>query len=186
MKSNSLETGNLKSIQSIVMIGMCSAIIAVLSQLSIPLPSGVPVTLQTFAIALTGYLLGWKAGAISTLIYVLLGCIGVPVFANFRGGVAVLFGKTGGFIFGFLFMAALCGAAYELRTKWHRILLVVLSAFGLFLCHLLGVLQFMLLTHMSFSASAFLVSVPYLIKDIISVVLAYFVSLMIRKTAFRS
>ena len=80
--------------KTIVMIGMFAAVLAVLSQISIPMPSGVPVTLQTFAVALTGFILGWKYGAISVGIYILLGTVGVPVFSNFSGGLGALFGKT--------------------------------------------------------------------------------------------
>lgn len=185
MKTSSKPSIRINSIQSITMIGMCAAIIAVLSQLSIPLPSGVPVTLQTFAVALTGYLLGWKAGAVSVLIYVLIGCIGVPVFANFKGGISMLFGKTGGFIYGFILMALLCGLAYEARKKAHASLLILLSSAGLLICHLLGTLQFMVLTDMTFTASALLVSIPYLVKDVISVICAYFVAVAIRKVIFR-
>jgi len=186
MKPSSVESYRLTSIQSITMIGMCTALTAVLSQLSIPLPSGVPVTLQTFAVALTGYLLGWKAGALSVFIYVMLGCIGVPVFANLGGGVSVLFGKTGGFIYGFIFMALLCGLGFELRKIAHAGLLILLSFAGLLICHLFGILQFMLLTDMTFQASAVLVSIPYMIKDIISVVFAYFAAMTIRKAVFHS
>lgn len=186
MKTNSVESKPLSSVQSIVMIGMCTAIIAVLSQLSIPLPSGVPITLQTFAMALTGYLLGWKAAGISTLIYVLLGCVGVPVFSHFKAGITVLFGKTGGFIFGFIFMSILCGLAYSYRNQFHHILFVLLSIAGLLICHLFGVLQFMILTHMSFWSSALLVSVPYLPKDIFSMIFAYCITKLIKPAIFRS
>lgn len=186
MKTKSVDSSNLTSISTIVMIGMCTAIIAVLSQLSIPLPSGVPITLQTFAIALTGYLLGWKAGTISTLIYVLLGTLGVPVFSNFGAGPAVLFGKTGGFIFGFLLMTFLCGLGMTAKGKVRPMILILCSILGLAACHLLGILQFMFLTHMSFGASALLVSVPYLIKDNISLIFAYCISLTIRKAVFQS
>ena len=75
-----------------------TAIIAVLSQITIPLPTHVPVTLQTFAVALAGYFLGWKGGAVSALVYGLLGAIGVPVFAGWSGGFSVIVGYTGGFI----------------------------------------------------------------------------------------
>lgn len=77
--------------KQIVGIGVMTAIIAVLSQITIPLPTHVPVTLQTFAVALAGYFLGWKGGAVSALVYGLLGAIGVPVFAGWSGGFSVVF-----------------------------------------------------------------------------------------------
>ena len=56
-----------KTIQ-IVLVGVFAAVLAVLSQISIPLPSGIPVTLQTFAVALCGYALGWKRGLLATAV----------------------------------------------------------------------------------------------------------------------
>ena len=70
----------------IVLTGMFAAVLAALSQIQIPMPSGVPVTLQTFAVALTGYVLGWQYGLASTAIYILLGAIGLPVFAGCISG----------------------------------------------------------------------------------------------------
>ena len=92
---------------TIVSIGLFTAIICVLSQIAIPLPTNVPITLQTFAIALAGYFLGWAKGTVSVIVYIFLGGVGVPVFANWKGGFGVLTGNTGGFIWGFILFALL-------------------------------------------------------------------------------
>jgi len=84
------------------------AIIAVSAQIIIPLPHGVPMTLQTFTIALAGILLGPKKGGLTVLIYILLGGVGVPVFAGFLGGLGVIFGFTGGFIMSFPLFRFFC------------------------------------------------------------------------------
>lgn len=99
---------------------MFAAVLAVMSQIAIPMPSGVPMTLQTFAVALAGAVLGWKLGALSALVYLLLGAAGVPVFSGMSGGLGVLLGKTGGFIFGFIFMALLCGLGAAQKNKGIR------------------------------------------------------------------
>ena len=109
---------NREKITNIVMVGVFAAVLAVLSQISFPLPSGIPVTLQTFAVALCGYALGCKRGTLAVLVYIVLGAVGLPVFANFSGGFGSLVGLAGGYIYGFLPMAALCG----LGTKMpHRV-----------------------------------------------------------------
>ena len=100
----------MKSTKTMIITAMFAAVIAVLAQIAFPLPSGVPVTLQTFAVALTGVVLGAKLGTISTFIYILLGAVGVPVFSGFNGGLGAIVGKTGGFIWGFLFLAFFAGA----------------------------------------------------------------------------
>ena len=77
----------------IAYIGIFAALIAVCSWISIPL--AVPVTLQTMAVCITAGLLGTKKSVLTVVVYILLGLIGVPVFAGFSSGVGVLFGMTG-------------------------------------------------------------------------------------------
>ena len=137
------------STKTIVTVGMFTAVLSVLSILTIPMPTGVPVTLQTFAMALCGYVLGWKKGTSSTLIYILLGTVGVPVFAGMTGGPSWLAGYSG--------------------------------LAGLAVCHLLGVIQFAIVAATPFPAAFVAVSVPYIVKDVISVVGAYLVAIPIRK-----
>lgn len=158
------------STKMIILTGMFAAVLAVLSQIQIPMPSGVPVTLQTFAVALTGFVLGWKYGLASTAVYILLGLVGVPVFTGFAGGLGKIVGPTGGFIWGFLFLAAGCGIA---RQKINPLLRVLLPSGGLLLCHLLGTLQYTVVADQGFLEALMLVSVPYLLKDFISVALAF-------------
>lgn len=165
------------STKTLVTTGMFTAIIAVLSILEIPMPSGVPITLQTFAVALCGFVLGWKQGTLCAFLYVLLGAIGLPIYAGMTGGLGKLFGVTGGFLIGFLPMAALCGLK---NNSSNKVLPVFLGLVGLVICHIFGGIQFSLLTGNSFISAMLLVSVPYLMKDILSTVGAYAVSLALR------
>ena len=160
--------------------GMFAAVIAVLSQVAIPLPSGVPVTLQTFAVALAGFTLGAKLGVVSTAVYVLIGTVGVPVFANFKGGLASLTGPTGGFIWGFIIMAFLCGLGSDNKNK---VFAAVFGTAGLLLCHLCGAAQFTAIKGGGFVQSLLIVCVPYLVKDFISLALAYPLAMIIRNRA---
>ena len=89
----------------LVQIALFAAIIAVCSWIQIPMT--VPFTMQTFAVFCALATLGGKGGTISVLIYIVLGAVGVPVFAGFTGGVGILFGTTGGYIIGFLFTGLL-------------------------------------------------------------------------------
>jgi len=150
-----------------VRVALFAAVIAVLSQISIPMPSGVPATLQTFAIALTGYALGKKLGPAAVAVFLALGAVGVPVLANFSGGIAKFVGVTGGFLWGFLPMAFLCGLGAEMP----KLQAIALGVAGLLVCHVCGVLQFALVTGSGVVQSALLVSLPYLVKDVVSVAL---------------
>lgn len=169
--------------RDIVCVGMFAAVLAILSQITIPMPSSVPITLQTFAVALTGFVLAWKLGTASTLVYILIGAIGVPVFSGFSGGVQRLVGYTGGFIWGFIIMVFLCGVAV---LKTNKAFVFLLSMAGLAICHLLGVIQFMIVTGRGFAEAFLLASAPYIIKDVISVILAYAVGMQIRKRLIRA
>lgn len=161
-----------------VLTGMLTAVLAVLSIIQIPMPSGVPITLQTFAVALCGYVLGSKFGAISAFLYVLLGTIGLPIFAGMTGGIGVLLSYTGGFLFGFIPMAFLCGISQKSKNK---LLPIAWGVLGLAICHLFGVIQFSIVSGTALIPSFMLVSVPYLIKDVLSVVGASFVAIAIRR-----
>lgn len=101
------------SIQDICSIAIMTAITAVMAQISIPMPIGVPLTMQTFAVTLTAIILGARKGMFAMIIYILLGAVGVPVFSNFSGGVYHLLGPTGGFLFSFPVMAWLIGWGIE-------------------------------------------------------------------------
>lgn len=148
-------------------IAMMSAVIAVLSLISIPLPSGVPLTLQTFAIAFCGLLLGWRSGLAAVAVYLLLGAVGVPVFAGGKAGFQVLASLTGGFLWGFLPMAALCGASVRKLP-----LQALLCIAGLAVCHIAGVVQFAAVTRQTWLRAAQVASFPFLVKDLLSVAAA--------------
>lgn len=163
---------------------MFAAIISVLSILQIPTPWGVPFTLQTFAIALCGYVLGKKYGTVATGIYVILGAVGVPVYAGMKAGFGVLFGPTGGYIIGFVFMALFCGIAYDFFERKHAagiVLAIVFSLAGLAFCHGFGIVQLKSYYEMTWAAAAMAGTVPYLLKDVISIVIAFALAAAVRK-----
>ena len=164
----------------LVSIALFAAIIAVMSQISIPTPFGVPISLQTFAVALCGYFLGAKKGAAALLVWIAVGAVGVPVFTGFKGGFAALLGVTGGFIYGFIPLVLLCGV--EFKRKPLRILL---GAAGILACHLCGAVQYALLMGIDLPQSVLTVSVPFLIKDMVSIVAAYFGAIAIKSAAKR-
>lgn len=163
--------------QSMVRIAVFTAVLSVLSVLQIPMPSGVPVTLQTFAVALCGYVLGAWAGVGSVALYVAAGAVGIPVFAGMKGGIAVLVGPTGGFLFGFLFMVWLCGAG----AGKNKAVAAAMGLAGLVCCHLSGISGFVLATGAGYPQAFVTVSLPYLLKDALSVAAAVQVGALLRK-----
>ena len=103
-------------IYDVCLVAGFSLIIAVSAQVSIPLPfTPVPVTLQTFAVVLTGALLGSRRGAAAIVAYLAEGLAGLPVFSLGRAGFAHLLGPTGGYLVGFVAAAWLVGFFVERR-----------------------------------------------------------------------
>ena len=165
-------------IKEIALCALFVAIIAVCAQLAVPFPGGVPITLQTFAIAFAGYFLGTKKGTLCVLVYLLLGAVGLPVFSGLKGGFAALVGYTGGFLFGFLGLSLLAGLSlrYPKRlAQWG------MGILGLLFCHLLGTLWYMYLAKVPFGTACALVCLPFLVKDILSVILAATMAALLKK-----
>lgn len=151
---------------SITALSAC--LICVCAWVSIPI-AGVPMTLQTFGVAFCGHLLGARGGTVAAAVYLALGAIGLPVFAGFGGSVAFLVGPTGGFLFGFLPLAFFLGIASRRKSVVAEALFTLP---GLALCHLFGVLWFAYVSGITLLQAFLLSSLPYLLKDALSLLLA--------------
>jgi biotin transport system substrate-specific component len=103
-----------------------AALTAGLAQVAIPLWP-VPITGQTLAVLLVGSSLGATRGALSMVLYALVGALGAPIFSDASGGMRVLFGATGGYIVGFVLAAAFTG--WLAQRRWERGLLRGMLAF---------------------------------------------------------
>ena len=159
-----------KTIKKQILSAFFAAIISVTSLIVIPSPTGIPITLQTFAVSLSGFLLGWKYGTLAIIIYLTIGILGLPVFSGLTGGIGVLFGITGGFLIGFILLTAACGISQNIPQK------IIFPALGLILCHVIGIFWFVFSTESNISTAITTVSLPYLAKDIISVFAAYIIA----------
>ena len=182
VKARSISTYNL------ALTGVSAAVLAVISQDSITLPTGVPITIQVFGIALVGTILGWKKGCIATLVYILLGCMGLPIFSNFSGGLQCLTGMTGGYILAWPVMAILSGIRIKHPNQMLSFLIsVVLAVLGLMIVELSGAFQWSLLTsEMNFGAIMAYSFVAFIPKDILLTVLAVLAGNRIRKSLVKA
>jgi biotin transport system substrate-specific component len=106
-------------LRNIVFVIAGALLIYLTSRISIPIPdSPVPFTLQNFGVLVVGGGLGMRRGGLAGLLYVVLGAVGLPFFAESRGGVDVILGTNGGYLAGFIVAAALVGRLAELG--WDR------------------------------------------------------------------
>ena len=167
------------SIQDLCGIAILTAVTAVMAQISIPMPFGVPLTMQTFAVTLAAIILGAKNGMISMMIYILLGAVGVPVFANFGGGLYYLLGPTGGFLLSFPIMAWLIGWGTQHKSK-KGIFTVFLIA-GTLSNLIFGAIYYSILMETDLAAAFTICVLPFLPLAIIKGVGAAVLGLKLRK-----
>ncbi len=163
------------NIKAITVTALFTAATAVISLFRITMPSGVPLTLQIFAVSLCGCCLPPVYALLSTAVYIIIGALGVPVFSG-GGGIASLTGPTAGFIYGFLLLSLFCALSAYRKPA----IKVLLAAAGLLLCHLLGAAWYAVYSAAGIWRSFALVSLPYLFKDALLVTAAHIISIKLR------
>lgn len=173
---------NQLTIKQISRIGLFTALTIIFSQISIPMPYGVPMTMQTFIIPLVAFLLGKKEGTFVAVIYLLLGLIGIPVFAGFSGGASIFFGPTGGFILSFPLMAYCSGIAQEKRSVF-SIASWLLA--GAILNYIVGMFYFSFVTSSTLLVAFTACVLPFIPTAIIKLVLVYLVGQKLRPLVYQ-
>ncbi|MFC0270949.1 biotin transporter BioY [Metabacillus herbersteinensis] len=160
----------------LTLVGMFAALMAVGANITSWAPflevAGVPLSMQPFFCILAGLLLGSRLGALSMFVYALVGIAGAPVFAQFSGGIGVIFGSTGGFIISYIATAYVVGKLVELKKQPNLVTFFTASFVGIALIYLIGTtymwlaLNVWLGTPMSYSA-AWIVMAWFMVKDVI-------------------
>ena len=168
---------------SLVLCGMFTVLIAICSYITIPIL--IPFTMQTFAIFLLLCVMGGKRGTVCIVIYLLLGALGIPVFHGMTGGIGILFGNTGGYLLGFLFI----GLIYLLMTACFKdtmALKCIALLIGLIACYAFGTIWFALFYLEESGISSvigILLScvVPFILPDLIKLALALSICKIVTK-----
>ena len=157
------------------------AVLAVCSQLAVPV-GNVPITAQTAAVMLIALLLSPKYAALTVAVYILAGGIGLPFFANFKGGFGTLLGPTGGYLYGFVFSAfliSLIAGPGGQKFSWLRSVLACVV--GLAFVYLFGAVQLkMLLALDSYGAAFALGGIPYIFFEPIKIAVAVVAAKMLQ------
>ena len=167
------------SLRGMVYASMFGALTAVGAYIVVPLPP-VPISLQTLFVNLAGALLGGYLGALSQVVYILLGVIGLPVFAGGKAGLGVLFGPTGGYLFGFVLAAFVVGKLIAVQ-KNPRLFWVVFSMLvGMVIIYVLGIIQLTFAARLSIQKAMVVGALPFIPGDIVKIVLASLIYLKAR------
>lgn len=157
----------MSKVKNLAYIGLMAAIMCVLSPITIPLGGGVGITLGIFVILFMTYVLGMGRALIAYGIYLLVGLVGLPVFAGFQGGIGVLLGPTGGFLVGYI--AVIVSVGLMLKIKEKRLFMVLGSIIGLLFCYLLGSLWYMYVMKVDFAGALWMCVIPFVAFDGIKV-----------------
>ena len=158
------------STKTLALCAVFAALTAVCSQIQIPL-AVIPINLALFSVHLCALLMKKQYAALSMTVYLLMGLIGLPVFVGFQGGAGVLFGRTGGYIIGYVASAFLTALIVEQwgRAWWKAALAIVA---GVAACYSLGTVWYMVLTRSPLWLSLTYCVFPFLPGDAVKLTLA--------------
>ena len=160
-------------IRNLCYIALFAALTAVCAWITVP--ATVSFTMQTFAIMAAVGLLGTRRAFLSTLLYLALGCVGLPVFSGFRGGIGVLAGPTGGYLVGFVLLTLIITFA---QARWGRgqWVFVLSAVVGLLVCYAFGTAWFLIVYTRTGAITLGVVLakcvLPFLLPDAVKLALA--------------
>ncbi len=166
-------------------IAIMTALICILGPFSIPI-GPVPVSLSTLAVFLSVYTLGMTDGFTATGLYILLGGLGLPVFSGFSGGIAKLFGPTGGYIIGFLFMAFIGGFFIDRYWPEHFHLQILGMILGEGVLYVFGTAWFMFLMKADMNTALSLCVIPFIPFDLIKIAIATILGTAVRTALIKA
>lgn len=169
--------------KNLTQTALLAASICVLAPWTLPAGS-FPVTLGTFAVSLAAGIGGRKKGTAAVVMYILLGAVGLPVFAGFSGGIHVIFNATGGFILGYIPLSLCVGAAYDKKLSYFACVLYAL--FGHLIMYLCAVLCYCAVTKASFISALAVCVLPFIFTDILKILASCALSMRLRDAIRRS
>lgn len=153
------------NVKQLALTGLMTSVLCILGPIALNIPiSPVPISLGFLGIYFICSVLGTKLGTLSVIVYILLGLAGLPVFTNFTGGPGKLFGPTGGYIIGYIFMALICGFFVD-KSGGRLLLILVGMVLGSVVGYLFGTLWLAYQQSIGFVQALFLGVVPYLPFD---------------------
>lgn len=170
--------------RQLTLIGLIAAVTCILGPLSLPIGI-VPISLTNLAIYFAVYALGGKRGTLSYIVYLFIGLVGLPVFSGFSGGFPKLFGPTGGYLIGFIFMAFISGIFIDKFSN--KIYMCFLGmVLGTIVTYIFGSAWLAYEAHIGFNKALAVGVLPFIPGDIAKMVLASLIGPQIRKRLINS
>lgn len=166
-----------EKLKTMMIISIFTAIICILAQVTIPLPI-VPITGQTLAVGLAATILGSRKGSLAVGLYLVLGAVGMPVFAGMSGGIGIVVGPTGGYLLSYLPVAFLTGFLLE-KTNFTIFYGILANIIGMILTLLLGTLWLKVSLSLTWTAAFYSGSAPFILVGLIKALLAGYLGITI-------
>ena len=166
--------------KQMILAALFAAITAVCAQITVPTPP-VPFTMAIAAVLIAGGLLDKKTAIVSMCIYLLIGIVGAPVFTGFRGGISVIAGPTGGYLFVYPVMAFVIAFLKEKFGKTNFLTLVIPMVIAMVICYASGTLYLSFVNSMTFGEALAAGVIPFLIPDAVKVVVSALLVIAIEK-----
>lgn len=173
------EAVNVSGVRQLCVVALMSAVMCLLGPLSVPI-GPVPISVMTLIIYLSMYVLGMKLGTLSCVIYLLLGFVGVPVFAGYTAGAGKLLGPTGGYLVGYLFLTLIGGFVME-KFSYRRIWCIAGMILGTAVLYFFGTIWFVFLMKCEIGYAVAACVEPFLIGDLAKIVLAELIGQEVRR-----
>ena len=172
------------TIYEICACALITAIMCILSPVAIPI-GPVPVTLGLFVVYLAVFILGCRGAVVSTILYILMGMAGLPVFSGYTGGVAKIAGPTGGYLLGYVFVALIGGVAAE-KSAYNLWIAGAALVLGTLVAYVFGTAWFMFVTKNALVYSLGVCVLPFIPFDIAKIVIASALGKAVRVALIRA
>lgn len=169
-------------VKQMALLGLMTAILCMIAPFSVPIPGNlVPISMGTFGVYLISSLIGRKKGVLCVFLYLMLGMVGIPVFAGWSGGFHKLAGPTGGYLIGYLFIAFFTGLAAERFQK--KISLYSLGmVIGTIICYAFGTIWLSIQNATGIFETFSVAVLPFLPGDLIKIIAVVLILYPLKKS----
>jgi len=166
------------SLKQMVICAMIAGLLCIIAPLSIPVGS-MPLSLINVIVFVCIFVWGKNNTLIGYIIYLLIGFLGLPVFAGFKAGFSALFGITGGFLIGFIPLISISGFFVEKYNK--KIIIICAMIISEIILYMFGVVWFLIITNISIIEAIIICVLPFVFVDFIKILIAYYLGMIIKK-----
>ena len=172
-------------IKEITLTAIFSAILCLFSIITFPI-GAVPVSLATFGVMVIASFTKPKCATLSVLVYIILGCVGLPIFSSFGSGPSVIFGARGGYILSYPIMAAVISIISQKNKKHRKTMLLFSYVISLVVCYSVGSVWYCAITQIPFKKAVLVTILPFIIPDFVKIFAAIIMVSAAEKSVFRT